>query len=124
MKIRTTIKKSEAESELVVRLHVNGIHIKESDYFTTDMQDAVDTAKAMEFEYITKNNIEGETCFSIKKLKSVSAAAFVTALRNLSREKQLSILRRFNLPDILASEIQVLENGVVLYEQVVTGKGR
>ena len=120
MKIRTTIKKGEVEDELVVRLHVNGIHIKESGYFTADMRDAIEAAKAMEFEYITKNNINDETCFSIKKLKSVSAAAFVTALRNLSRQKQLSILRRFNLPDVLASEIQVLENGVVLYEQVVS----
>lgn len=44
---RTTIKRNKWD-EYVVRLHVNGRHIPEADYFTDDFEDAKQTAEHME----------------------------------------------------------------------------
>lgn len=45
--VKTTIKRKASTGEWVVRLHINGVHQKDADYFTDDKKDAEDTALAM-----------------------------------------------------------------------------
>jgi hypothetical protein len=44
--------RSAATDEYIVRFYANGIHMDASDYFTTDKQDALDTATYAMHEYL------------------------------------------------------------------------
>lgn len=46
------------DGEYRVRLFVDGVHVKDADYFTNDREDAEGTAKAMKFYDVSKTKVK------------------------------------------------------------------
>ena len=118
MNVRTTIKRSSLYNEYIVRLHVNGKHIKESDYHTTDKKDAEQTAALLEREAATKLQRKEEgAVYSVKVAKIVPASVLIAALRSRSMEDRVEFLRTHNLPNYFEGSIVENADGSILYEK-------